>query len=140
MLKIYMYTHLFKPGQTGLAFGLESLKKQPYIDNVAEVMACTTDTVRVCTHGPMGACQNKHSANTTLRKVKHHQAEVTKQSQDPNTALSRTLQTKHGKPTENTSTNNTDPFIHAGGAGACAQTAGFLSVCYNHVSVLLKSL
>lgn len=88
---------------------------------------------------PQGTVKINTGQAQTLIKVKHHKAEVTKQSQDLNTALSRTLQTKRGKPTQNTSTNNTDPFFHARGAGACAQTAGFLSVCCTHIPGLFKS-
>lgn len=88
---------------------------------------------------PWGTVEINTVQAQTLIKVLHHKAEVTRQSQDPNPALSRTLQTKRGKPTKNTSTNNTDPLIHVRGAGACAQTAGFLSVCSVHVPVLSKS-
>lgn len=57
MLKMCIYAHLFKPGQTNLVLGLESLKKPQCMDNVP-----------VCTPSPTGDCHNKHGPSTNTDK------------------------------------------------------------------------
>lgn len=79
--------------------------------------------------GPQATAKLNPLQTQTLIRVKNHIVEVAKQSQDPNTTPSKSLQIKRGKPTQNTSTNNMDLLILPKRAQAWAQTTGFLLVC-----------
>lgn len=81
--------------------------------------------------GPQATVKRNPLQEKTLIQVKNHKVEVRKQSQDPNTAPSRSLQTKCGNPTQNTSINNTDPLIlpKRGGGPVPRPLASFRNIC-----------